>query len=72
MSIGDIILDRCDCGGIVIAEIVPGGRIPLIHFQSFSDLEKFAMGLLGWCEYFQPKIPQVFVDAFKEEDRNAR
>lgn len=71
MNVGDVILDRCDCGGIIIAEIVPGGTIPLIHFQNFSELRTFAMGLLGWCEYFQPKVPQVFINAWDKEGKDA-
>ena len=71
MNVDNIILDRCNCGGIIIAEVIPGGIIPLIHFQNFSELERFAMGLLGWCEHFQPKVPKVFLEAWAKEGKDA-
>uniref|UniRef100_A0A6M3IE31 Uncharacterized protein n=1 Tax=viral metagenome TaxID=1070528 RepID=A0A6M3IE31_9ZZZZ len=67
MDIDDVMLSDCGCGGVFIGRVIPGGVIPLIHFQDYSDLERFAMGLLGWCKYFQPNVPPVFLNAWIKE-----
>ncbi len=46
------------------------GLIPVMNFSSLEELRRFAMGILGYCEYFSPKVPDVFLKAFTKEDTN--
>lgn len=59
-------------GNTLLGVITPLGVVPIATFSSFDELRRFAMGLLGYCEFFTPVIPDVFLRAFSEgEDKDA-
>jgi hypothetical protein len=60
-----------DTNGVVtIATETPIGLLPLLYFSSLRETRKFAMGILGYCEYFDPEVPDVFIRAFEKEGEN--
>lgn len=68
---GEIILAHNKKGKILLGIISFMGIVPIKTFDSFQELRKFSMGILGYCEYFDPEVPEVFTKAFdKEEDKN--
>ena len=57
-------------GSILLGVVSIIGIIPMMQFTSFQELRRFAMGLLGCCEFFSPEIPEVYLRAFSKEDNN--
>jgi len=66
----DVVLVSDQEGKLILGRVCIFGIVPLITFDSFKELRKFAMGILGCCEYFSPEVPEVFSEAFNEEDKN--
>ena len=54
-------------GNLILGAPTPIGVIPLMTFSSLDELKRFAMGILGYCEYFCPTIPDVYLKAFGEQ-----
>ncbi len=60
-------------GEILLGRATHFGIIPLVTFASIKELKRFSMGILGYCEYLEPKeipIPSVFAKAFEKEDND--
>jgi len=74
-NVANIILVMNPDNKIVMGIATPFGVVPMMVFNSLSELRSFAMGLLGYVEYFNPEkvleIPLPFLRAF-EEDNNAK
>ena len=68
----DYILGYKKGKGIMFGKETLFGIVLIEVFPSFEDLRRFAMGMLGYCDYFDPEVPEVFLRAFNnEEDNNA-
>lgn len=67
----DLILLVGNDGRILFGIAVGNGVVsPIEVFTSFAELESFATGILGFCEYSKPKVPDIYIKAFEEEERN--
>ena len=53
-------------GEVALGKLHYGAFIPLLTFSSIQELRKFAMGVLGFCEYVTPEVPESFIRAFEE------
>lgn len=67
----EIRLIRFNTGIIAIGVATPFGFMPVMSFPDMESLENFGMGIVGYCEHLKIPIPQVFLDAFKEEDNGS-
>ncbi len=64
----EMVLMRGSNGRITLGLPSPFGILSLIDFASFEELRKFAMGILGYCEYYHPEVPSVYLRAFEDKE----
>ena len=57
---------------IALCHLTQIGLLPAVIFKDIDELERFALGLVGYCHYQKPSIPEPFIKAFSEEDKDAR
>lgn len=55
-------------GSTLLGIATPLGILPITTFSSLEEVRNFAMGILGYAEYFSPKVPEAYLRAFKEDD----
>lgn len=65
--LANLILVRNPDNSVVLGVPFVWGIVPVFNFESIEQLRTFSFGLLGYCEYFSPHIPDAFIRAFKED-----
>ena len=66
----DMYLVKIPDGGFALCHPTPIGLLPAMMFTDIEELERFAMGIVGYCQCVRPPVPDVFLRAF-EEDKDA-
>lgn len=67
-----ILIHNKESKEITLGKVSIFGVIEIETFPSIQVLKKFAMGILGYCLYYDPEVPQVFLEAFEDkEEKNA-
>ncbi len=67
-----MILSTNKRGDIILGKLTLVGIVPVITFSSFEELRRFAMGVLGYCEFYCPEVPDVFLEAFSGGENEQR
>ena len=64
----NMVLFRQPEGGVVIGVSTPIGTMPIMSFPDLESLERFAMGIVGYCQYFKIPIPDVWLKGWDKKE----